>query len=359
MRAQPLLFGAVWTALALVGMWSALEALVALRLARPLLPDAAQDFLALVRNAGDEVGPGPLLVGLGDSFGAAGGPSTNVFRLTAHKLAPSGGPLRVRNLSIGGLAPIDMADLLAVFGEPVSPGDVLVQLVFGGNDFDDAEGELWVAGSYPLRRHPQRTRFDGWLWPRIAVMGVLDRLALRAPPTVAADRHSSAIGSTAFTELIDAAIAYDLQRPGVYAPSFAEMLWREGRRAWQGPEWPDGHAPLRNALRRIGAWTRRRGALWLVVYVPDRAVLDPAVAERIGPPDMGADPDRPRRWLSRAAVDVGVDRYIDLTPAFAEAVNTGATLWLPEDTHWNTAGRRLAAEQIAAALIAVGSSVAQ
>lgn len=246
-----------------------------------------------------------------------------------------------------------MADLLEHYGDPAAAGDVLVQLVFGGNDFEDAAGDLWVAGSYPLRRHPTLAHFDGWLWPRIAIMGLLDRLALRAPPAGDPAQKGGPIGQTAFDELIAASAEQDRYRAGVYPPAFAEMLWREGRRAWTGPDWPQGHARLQEALERIGRWTRQRGVAWLLVYVPDRAALDPAVAARIGPPPPGSDPDRPRRWL-RAAVDQAkVDRYLDLTPAFASAVKTGDAPWLPDDTHWSTVGRRLAAEAIAAEVSAV------
>ncbi len=336
------------TFVSLVVVVVALEFLVVGWLARPLIPDAVDDFLALVRSPSDERGGGPLLIGLGDSFGAAGGPSTNVFRLTARRVFESSGNTpRVRNLSIGGLSPADAAALLAAKGNPVSPGDAVVQLIFGGNDFDDAVGDLWVAGSYPLRRVPTRRHFDGWLWPRIAIMGILDHLALRAPAAPAADWAGAEISSAAFGEWIAVSVANDRTLPGVYSPAFAEMLWREGRKAWTGPVWPDGHPQLAQALRAIRNWTAERGLVWLVVYVPDRAALDPLVAARIGPSKTGADPNRPRRWLRSASEAVGADAFIDLTDAFAAAQRGPEPLWLPDDTHWSTHGRLVAAEQIA------------
>jgi hypothetical protein len=43
-------------------------------------------------------------------------------------------------------------------------------------------------------------------------------------------------------------------------------------------------------------------------------------------------------------------RFIDLTPAFVEAVGRGELLYYPYDTHWNQAGHDLAAQVIAEAL---------
>lgn len=345
----------VLTLMSLVFVTVVLELLVVGWLARPLIPDAADDFLALVHSPSDEYGDGPRLVGLGDSFGAAGGPSTNVFRLTARRVFESSGQTpRVRNLSIGGLAPADSAALLAAKGSPVSPGDAVVQLIFGGNDFNDAMGDMWVAGSYPLRRMPTRLHFDGWLWPRIVIFGVVHSLAAKTsglPETVVANWTGPMVGSPMFGALIKDSVVRDRSLPGVYSPSFAEMLWREGRAAWTGPSWPEGHPQLARALRAVRAWTAERGLVWLVVYVPDRAALDPAVAARIGPPPAGSDPDRPRRWLKAASAAVGADAFVDLTAAFAGALDGREPLWLPDDTHWSTHGRLIAAEQIAAHLL--------
>jgi hypothetical protein len=146
-------------------------------------------------------------------------------------------------------------------------------------------------------------------------------------------------------------VANDRSTPGVYSPSFAEMLWREGRAAWTGPSWPEGHPQLAGALREVRAWTAERGLVWLVVYVPDRAALDPAVTARIGPPPIGSDPDRPRRWLKSASAAVGADAFLDLTDTFVGALDGREPLWLPDDTHWSTHGRLIAAEQIAAQLL--------
>jgi hypothetical protein len=42
--------------------------------------------------------------------------------------------------------------------------------------------------------------------------------------------------------------------------------------------------------------------------------------------------------------------FIDLLPAFEEAVARGDLLYYPYDTHWNQAGHNLAAQVIAEAL---------
>lgn len=351
------------TLASLVVVVVALEFLVVGWLARPLIPDAADDFLALVRSPLDEQGDSPLLIGLGDSFGAAGGPATNVFRLTARRVLEfSGNAPRVRNLSIGGLSPADAAALLAAKSGPVSRGDAVVQLIFGGNDFDDAVGDMWVAGSYPLRREPTLLHFDGWLTPRIVVFGILHSIALRSsgsPEPATANWTGPGVGDPVFEKLIHASVARDRTLPGVYSPAFAEMLWREGREAWKGPAWPGGHRQLAQALRAIRNWTAERGLVWLVVYVPDRAALDPLVPARIGPPKTGSDPNRPRRWLRSASKAVGADAFIDLTDAFVAAQRGPEPLWLPDDTHWSTHGRLIAAEQIAAHVLRYPQFAAQ
>jgi hypothetical protein len=107
-----------------------------------------------------------------------------------------------------------------------------------------------------------------------------------------------------------------------------------------------------DALRQMRDLSRRAGADLLVVLIPDEVQVDAgllgAVAQARGKRLDEFDAARPTRAIATALDEAGVP-YLDLMPAFLERAGQGP-LYKPQDTHWNLAGNRLAAEVMAPAV---------
>jgi hypothetical protein len=94
------------------------------------------------------------------------------------------------------------------------------------------------------------------------------------------------------------------------------------------------------------------GADCIVVLIPDETQVDAGlqreVARAWGRGRESLDFARPTRVVAAALARADVST-IDLLPAFQHAGESGR-LYKPNDTHWNIAGNRVAAEVIVSAL---------
>jgi hypothetical protein len=89
-----------------------------------------------------------------------------------------------------------------------------------------------------------------------------------------------------------------------------------------------------------------------VVLIPDEAQVDDRLRTEVrlasGSAAGDLDFERPNRLLRERMTADGIP-VVDLLPAFRGAART-TRLYKPRDTHWNIAGNRLAAREIAAAV---------
>jgi hypothetical protein len=100
--------------------------------------------------------------------------------------------------------------------------------------------------------------------------------------------------------------------------------------------WALTEALLRDLHRAVNA----DGARLAIVRVPDLQSLEPVA------PSPGRPADHPGTRLAQLSERLAIP-YLDLYPAFSASTPIPATgLYWPEDEHWNSAGHRLAAEEI-------------
>jgi lysophospholipase L1-like esterase len=111
----------------------------------------------------------------------------------------------------------------------------------------------------------------------------------------------------------------------------------------------DGWARTEELLREFRDVVRGGGADLLVLLVPDEfqvsAALFKAIIEAKGLQASSYDLDLPQRRLRDFCEREGID-VVDVLPVFRERTERGEVLYVPEDTHWNEAGNRLAAEEL-------------
>src|SRR6188472_87810 len=95
--------------------------------------------------------------------------------------------------------------------------------------------------------------------------------------------------------------------------------------------------------------SRRAGAGFAVILIPDEVQVDPALQEEVthasGRSREALNFERPNRLLRAALAEKDV-ATLDLLPTFMQEGRT-TRLYKPQDTHWNIAGNRLAATAMA------------
>jgi len=158
-------------------------------------------------------------------------------------------------------------------------------------------------------------------------------------------------------------VTHERRRYSDDAPTFSQPTYIKilGGRAmiymvgWQGFDESVDEAV--GAIERMATLCRRRGIQLAVILIPEETQVDPELqAEVIATSELCREHTmdflRPNRILGQRldALDIP---FLDLHPAFAAAAPT-QHLYKPLDTHWNIAGNRLAAEQIAGFLVERG-----
>jgi hypothetical protein len=146
---------------------------------------------------------------------------------------------------------------------------------------------------------------------------------------------------------------------GVYATRFDPGLFARGpnRRQLTAPDyermWDEARAALGPLLAAIGETCDAAAADFLVFTVPGMAEVDRDYQESVRSrfPTLGLELERSNAEVALACSQHGVE-VLDLLPAFRAAQEGGRTrLHHPGDRHWNAAGHRLAAREVAAYLL--------
>ena len=144
--------------------------------------------------------------------------------------------------------------------------------------------------------------------------------------------------------------AYDDEAPSLPADRFLQIQVERSR------IYTDTDAWLAEATTRAVGYltdmrdvTRRAGAGFLVVIIPDEVQVDAALQDQLAVllnrSREAIDFTRPTRGIVHALAQQDI-RVLDLLPLFVEQ-GRHTRLYKPLDTHWNRAGNRLAAEAVA------------
>lgn len=269
------------------------------------------------------------VVALGDSFAFGVVPyESNYLTLLEHDLDRARPRVEVFNMGIPRTAPTDYVSLLLDEGLALEPDLVLVSFYIG-NDLIETYRSLHREWSLVERSH---------------VISLL-RFALRLRKTtewgaIHNRRHYSDDAPT-FSRSKHLAILAG--RATIYTAG------------WEGFDESVDEAVA--AIDRMAALCRRRGIQLTVILIPEETQLDPELqAAVIASSELlrgrTMDFQQPNQALCERMNALGVP-ILDLYPAFATA-SVSERLYKPLDTHWNIAGNRLAATEIAEFLLAQG-----
>lgn len=289
------------------------------------------------------------LVLLGDSFTAGRFPLARHWTtLVAADLATrTARPVEPIRLAVPGTGPQFALRLFEIEGARLTP-DLVVLAFFVGNDFFDELGGAFVRG--PLDRLALALRARSLAW-RLAGNAV--RLATGVAPRPGPRGREPIDTGTGPGGYEVPGFARDFDER---APSFQDdaYLAIEAERLSLCLRNETGRFATRLArvletLDQLDARVRASGARFLVMLIPDEYQVDPevfaAAARHAGRDPADYDVDRPQRALARALDPRGIPVLDLLGPSRRAAVD--ASLYLPRDTHWNTAGHRLAAAELA------------
>jgi hypothetical protein len=122
-----------------------------------------------------------------------------------------------------------------------------------------------------------------------------------------------------------------------------------------GPLRPDDLSALdfvQTIVRDVGGLTAAAGAKYVVAFVPTkfRALaphLEIPPGSDVGRWRLNDLPERFAKMVRQAAPDAV---WIDLTPDLAASAARGNLPYLPDDSHWNDLGNRIAGEVLARAI---------
>ena len=258
------------------------------------------------------------IVAIGDSFALGVVPyRENYLTRLESELSPEG-RVEVVNIGIAATQPSDYLAMLVKEGLSYDP-DLVIANVFVGNDFE-VRRRRWFEHSFVAT-------FVRALW----------RLRGTAPAPAAADGaveyrdDEASLSRERFLEI-------EVGRSWVYVRSDGALM--------------DAVERVSDDLREMRDVAGRAGSRFLVVLIPDEVQVNDALRAEVtlasGEAAADFDFERPNRLLRERLSADGI-AVVDLLPAFRSAARA-TRLYKPRDTHWNSAGNRLAAREIAAAV---------
>ncbi len=300
--------------------------------------------------------PGTLrILVLGDSFTFGRYPmSRHWTTLVADDLEQrTGTPVELIRFGVPGTGPPFQLRLFEIEGLALSP-DVVVSAFFVGNDFFDELGGAFARG--PMDRVALALRTRSLAWRFAGNVGQLTTALepgatpplVRTASTPADGVQGGCEGAAFARDFDDAAPSFT---PAAYAEIEATRLSLCDPRATH--RFQTRLARVLETIDALDETVRQSGARLAVVLIPDEFQVDPAVlavaATHAGLRISDDDLERPQRELGRALDARGIP-VVDLLPASRRAAPAGP-LYRPRDTHWNAAGHRLAASEVANFLV--------
>jgi len=260
------------------------------------------------------------IVALGDSFAMGSVPyPANYLTLLESTLA-SDGSVEVVNMGVSGTDPVDYLSMLVQEGLAFGPDLVLVNF-FVGNDFESRE------------RRPYEYSFVATL-----VHALWQLSGTRGPGVALPDGRVTEYRDDEPSMTLDRFLGVEVDRSWVYVRTTGRLA--------------EATARAGEYLRAIRDISRRAGADIIVVVIPDEvqvsADLQTQVVRSSGYSATDLDFALPNRAIAAELAADGIP-MLDLLPIFQQE-GRATRLYKPQDTHWNIAGNRVAAEAIAAFL---------
>ncbi|MBI2195164.1 MAG: SGNH/GDSL hydrolase family protein [Planctomycetes bacterium] len=293
--------------------------------------------------------PGVVRVAaLGDSFafGTVSYDENFLTLLEKHTAMPPGKTLEVLNLGQPGTSPEGYLTCLRRFGLGYEPDLVLLNF-FIGNDFDvKAQFKSIVVAGHECEGVQKGNRFtdflykENWHFYHLLRMLVAAHSGLERPQEQPHAASSATAGVRDYSQPTYTAGRY------LAIQSDRAVIFRrgDGRRVLE-----DRWARTRTYLDEIHRECSQRRIPLALAILPDEFQVDAEERQKVlahwGQDESGVDLEAPGRILVDYASAQGL-LWIDLLSAF-QGAREKTSLYIPRDTHWNPAGNRLAAEQIA------------
>ena len=300
------------------------------------------------------------IIALGDSFTFERFPvSRHWTTLAAADLAQrTGERIELIRHGVPATGPQFELRLFEIEGARLSP-DLVVLAFYVGNDFFDELGGAFVHS--PLDRLALALRARSLAWRFLTNLlrvgsGVEPGRATSAPSTHAG--AADAVTAQGGHEAEGFARDFDERAPTFTEDAFADI---EATRLSLCDRSEAGRFRVRlervlDAVDELAEKVRASGARLVVMVIPDEFQVDPGVlamaARRAGKQASDYDLERPQRELVEALDARGVPA-LDLLPASRRAAAEGS-LYLPRNTHWNSAGNGLAAAELVRFLVEGG-----
>ena len=284
-----------------------------------------------------EPAPGSYRIAvLGDSFNWAGGRTWNYTRLLEKQLSERSSDPRIEVINTGYPATHTGEQLLLLkrFVLQYNPNLLLLgffagndflnatpwrrRIAFGGatTDIDLRKGREWVLWNQPL------------LFRSRAILGI-HRLALAY--------QNTGKGRKGFLQM---------SRQRYLRLEFGRMKFANLNRR---DEFRVHQDLIFRSLTQMRAACKSRGIEFIVMAFPDEFQVDPSLRKAVwhhydeNPSNYKID--RAQRLLEEFCAREKIE-FWDLLPAFQEAHQTGQKLYLPNNSHWNEEGNRLAAREL-------------
>jgi lysophospholipase L1-like esterase len=253
------------------------------------------------------------IVALGDSFAVGSVPYPQNFLTLLDDQLDASEPWEVLNFGVAGVGPREYLQLYRTEGKFFDP-DLVLLCFFNGNDFRVLrQSSLLHSGSLYLFTIPQR------LW------------SVSREPEWVKDGSEG-------------------MRPDTF-----EVTERERLRITRRQLDKQGERRYTETFEQLQTMIREIGDRLRVVIIPDEYQVNRELwRSLLAGAEAAYDADLPSRRLGEFLERQGV-RYLDLLEPLREAEATERT-YIPNNTHWNARGNRVAAQAIAAWLTASGQT---
>jgi hypothetical protein len=291
-----------------------------------------------------------VLLGLGDSYGCAGGYEKNFFSVFQRRIQAEGHPDALVNLSVPGFQPVDELEMLQRYGPRFHP-DVVIQAFFVGNDTDQPPPgrPSWNGNGVSLYLLPfDLFHPDTWAFPTLTERTITFWQQRR--------RSAEELGLS-LAELVATNSMGKLNHPySVPAAAYHRILLRQlqhfrkdfgSSRNWQ---------QTRRVMTEMVRLSKEAGSRYVLIALPDQLQVEDGYQN-----ELFSDP-----WIKRDDYDFTIVQkllrsfaeeqgiaFIDLYPEFKKAGRKGG-LYLFQNTHWNDAGNQLAGDLTADAFLRSG-----
>jgi hypothetical protein len=292
------------------------------------------------------------ILGIGDSFVYGEVPlAENFLRVAERRVTEACGvdslAAEMVLLGLGGYSPENEVGILRSLGLGLEP-DFVVLAFYVGNDVTGIpvrgriyRGNVYYVGSLdPWENALRQSRLFNFAEKlfRTRIQPAVARWRHRSGPVPAMGSRASESASSGSRRRAVDPIYVKIEKKRL--PVYLRAPGRRVRKFWNEAE---------KHLLDFDALCRRAGVPWLLVLIPAEIQVDEDVRRQVleglsAPSDL-YDFDFPQARL-RAFADANGIAALDLLPAMQTRHRDGSRLYIPNNTHWNEVGNRVAGELI-------------